>query len=181
MNGTVYMIPETGERRSIDLYACEHWPDRWRFERRLLFGLDAVDTMALWSDGVWWLVTSVRTGTQNRHLEIFFTDNLLEGSIHAHPQNSSHLYENMRHGTGRNAGYFAQSFGRGITRLMQKSDHYYGEGVATMKVIELNTERFEERLVDGIQELPVVAKTFSTHHVSRTGNLIAYDVRDRTR
>ena len=61
------------------------------------------------------------------------------------------------------------------------SGHHYGEGVATMKVIELNTERFVERLVDGIQELPVVAKTFSTHHVSRTGNLIAYDVRDRTR
>ena len=86
MNGKVYMIPETGERRSIDLYVCEQWPDLWRLERRLLFGLDAVDTMTLWSDGLWWLFTSVRTGTHNRHLEIFFTDDLLKGTLHAHPR-----------------------------------------------------------------------------------------------
>ena len=64
---------------------------------------------------------------------------------------------------------------------MQKSDRYYGEGVATMKVIELSTEHFEERLVDGIPELPIIAEIFSTHHVSRAGNLIAYDTRDRAR
>lgn len=181
LNGSIYMIPETCERRSVDLYVCEQWPDRWRFERRLLFNLDAVDTTALWSNGFWWLITSVRAGTQNRHLEIYFTDDLLKGAIRAHPENSSHLYEDMRHGTGRNAGYLARSSDGEITRLMQKSDHYYGEGVAAMKVIELNTEHFEERPVDGIPELPIVAEAFSTHHVSRAGNLIAYDVRDRAR
>ena len=181
MNGSIYMIPETCERRSVDLYVCEQWPDRWRFARRLLFDLDAADTMALWSNGFWWLITSVRTAMQNRHLEIFFTDDLLGGAIRAHPENSSHLYENMRHGTGRNAGYLALSSGGGITRLMQKSDRHYGEGVAAMKVTELNIEHFEERLVDGIPELPIIAETFSTHHVSRAGNLIAYDVRDRAR
>jgi hypothetical protein len=45
----------------------------------------------------------------------------------------------------------------------------------------LNAENFEERLVDGIQELPIVTAGFSSHHVSRVGNLIAYDVRDRAR
>jgi hypothetical protein len=181
MNGSIYMIPETCERRSVDLYVCEQWPDRWRLERRLLFDLDAVDTMALWCNGFWWLITSVRTGTQNRHLEIFFTDDLVSGSIHAHPRNDFRLYENMRNGTGRNAGYLAQSHDLGITRLMQKSDRHYGEGVATMEVVALNTEHFEERLADGIQELPIVTEAFATHHVSRLGDLIAYDVRDRAR
>lgn len=181
MNGSIYMIPETCERRSVDLYVCEQWPDRWRFERRLLFNLDAADTMALWYNGFWWLITSVRTGAQNRHLEIFFTDDLLKGAIRAHPENSSRLYENLRHGTGRNAGYLAQSSNGEITRLMQKSDSYYGEGVATMKVAELNTEHFEERLVAGLQKLPIITELLSTHHVSRAGNLIAYDVRDRAR
>jgi len=181
MNGTVYMIPETGERKSIDLYACEQWPDRWRLERRLLFGLDAVDTMTLRSNGIWWLFTSVRTGTQNRHLEIFFTHDLLTGTLQAHPENNARLYEGARHGTGRNAGYLAQSSDGGITRLMQKSEHYYGEGVAAMKVMQLNTEHFAEQPADGIPELPLVTQGFSSHHVSRAGNLIAYDVRDRAR
>lgn len=181
MNGTVYMIPETSERRSVDLYACEHWPDRWRFERRLLFGIDAVDTMTLWSDGVWWLVTSVRSGRQNRHLEIFFTDDLLTGTLQAHPVNKARLYEDLRNGTGRNAGYLSKFSDGTIMRLMQKSGRYYGEGVAPMKVMDLTTEHFAEQPAESIPELPIVTPGFSTHHVSRAGNLIAYDVRDKVR
>jgi hypothetical protein len=64
---------------------------------------------------------------------------------------------------------------------LQKSGSYYGEGVATMKVTALNTEHFEERSVNGIPEFPIITEAFSTHHVSREGNLITYDVRDRAR
>ena len=181
MNGETYMIPETCQRKSVDLYVCEQWPDRWRLERRLLFNLDAADTMVLWSGGLWWLVTSVRTATENRHLEIFFTDNLLTGTLRAHPINSACLYADRRNGTGRNAGYLVQSCEHGIRRLMQKSTHFYGEGVAAMEVVALNTEDFEERVIGGIEQLPMVDETFSSHHVSRAGNLIAYDTRDRAR
>ena len=181
MNGKVCMIPETGERRAIDLYVCEKWPDLWRLERRLLFGLDAVDTMTLWSDGLWWLFTSVRTGAHNRHLEIYFTDDLLRGKLHAHPRNTAQLYEGARNGTGRNAGYLARSSAGVITRLLQNSEHYYGQGVQAMKVTALSTEHFAEQPVGQIPELPIVTPGFSSHHVSRAGNLIAYDVRDRVR
>ena len=181
MNGAIHMIPETCERRSVDLYVCEQWPDRWSLVRRLLFDLDAADTMALWFNGYWWLFTSVRTGAKNRHLEVFFTDDLINGTIRAHPENNSRRYENMQHGTGRNAGFMAKSSDGEVRRLMQKSDRYYGESVSTMKVEQMNTEHFEERLVDGIQELPIVTAGFFAHHVSRVGNLIAYDVRDRAR
>jgi hypothetical protein len=180
INGVPHMIPETCERKSVDLYVCEMWPDRWQLKRRLLFGVDAADTMVLWSEGYWWLFTSVRAGNRNRHLEIYYTDNLEAGTLRPHPQNKMFLYGDLSHGTGRNAGYLARSSGE-IIRLIQKSQNYYGQGVSIMKVTELDTERFKETPIAGVLELPFVKPGFSTHHVSRIGNLIAYDVRDRVR
>ena len=181
IDGVPHMIPETCERKSIDLYVCETWPDRWRLKRRLLFGVDAADTMVLWSGGYWWLFTSVRAGNRNRHLEIYFTDNLETGTFHPHPMNKSFLYGNLAHGTGRNAGYLTRSSNGAIIRLMQKSQNFYGEGVSLMKVTELNARQFNETPISSIPELPLIKPGFSTHHVSKIGNLIAYDVRDRAR
>lgn len=181
IDGVTHMIPETCERKSVDLYICEAWPDRWRLKRRLLFGVDAADTMVLWSEGYWWLFTSVRTGNRNRHLEIHYTDNLETGALRPHPQNSSFLYGDLAHGSGRNAGYLARSSEGKIIRLMQKSENFYGESVSLMKVTELDTERFRETPISCVPELPLIKPGFSTHHVSRIGNLIAYDVRDRVR
>jgi hypothetical protein len=180
IDGVLHMIPETCERKSVDLYVCEMWPDRWRLKRRLLFGVDAADTMVHWSEGYWWLFTSVRTENSNRHLEIYYTDNLDTGTLRPHPQNNLFLYGDLSHGTGRNAGYLARSSGD-IIRLIQKSQNSYGEGVSLMKVAELDTERFSETPISGVPELPLIKTGFSTHHVSRFENLIAYDVRDRVR
>jgi hypothetical protein len=181
IDGLPHMIPETCERKSVDLYVCETWPNRWRLKRRLLFGIDAADTMVLWSDGYWWLFTSARGGNSNRHLEIYFTDNLETGTLHPHPMNTSFLYGDRAHGTGRNAGYLARSSNGEIIRLMQKSQHFYGEGVSLMKITELNAERFNETSITSLPELPLIKPGFATHHVSKIGNLIAYDVRDRAR
>ncbi len=181
MNGLTCMIPETSERRSVDLYVCEQWPDRWNLVRRLLFDLDAADTMTLRHDGLWWLITSVRSEEKHRHLEIFFTDDLIRGTLTPHPENVMRRYEDTRYGTGRNAGYLAKSAEGRIMRLMQNSRRYYGEGVSAMEVVELTPRHFVERAVAGIDALPMVSKTFSTHHVSLAGNLLAYDTRDRVR
>jgi hypothetical protein len=181
IDGVPHMIPETCERKSVDLYVCETWPDRWRLKRRLLFGVDAADTMVVWSEGYWWLFTSVRAGNRNRHLEIYYTENLEKGTFRPHPQNNMSQYEGLSHGTGRNAGYLARSSEGEIIRLMQKSENFYGEGVSLMKVTELDTERFKETPISSVPELPLIKTGFSTHHVSRIGDLIAYDVRDRAR
>lgn len=181
LNGSVYMVPETCERKSVDLYICEQWPDQWRLERRLLSELDAADTMVLKANGYWWLITSVRAGQRNRHLEIYFTDDLLAGTIQPHPENNSNLYKDDLYGTGRNAGFFQKSLDGTLIRLTQKSERYYGESISIMKVEILNAEQFSERPVDCIQDLPIVKTGFNSHHVSRVGNLIAYDTRDRAR
>src|SRR5512138_477025 len=57
--GRYYMIPESSEKRTIDLYECVEFPDRWRFRITLMKNLKAVDTVLIYTRGKWWLFTAI--------------------------------------------------------------------------------------------------------------------------
>src|SRR6266705_2849542 len=57
--GALYMIPETAENRTVELYRCEAFPQRWRLHEILLRDVDAVDT-TLWREGNrWWMFVNI--------------------------------------------------------------------------------------------------------------------------
>ncbi len=57
-DGGIFMIPESGQNETIDLYRCERFPDRWTLEKTLYRGR-AVDT-TVWWDGEWyWFFTTL--------------------------------------------------------------------------------------------------------------------------
>jgi hypothetical protein len=180
-DGSIYMIPETHQRGSVDLFVSERWPDRWRLVRRLLFGFDAADTMVLQHEGLWFLITSVERSLPNRQLEIYYTDNLMTGAFTAHPVNARGLYGQARHGTGRNAGFLGRLHDGTLARLMQLSERYYGEGLSPMRISRLSPDEFAEHTVDGIDLFPGMAPGFRSHHASRYGDLVVFDERDRAR
>jgi len=179
--GETYMVPETHERGAVDLFVCERWPDRWRLVRRLLFGVNAVDSMVIRAGGTWYLITSTQGRWPNRHLEIFSAPDLLSGCFRAHPVNNQGIYGDKPFGTGRNAGSIDRNTDGTLTRLMQESRNHYGEGVQPMRIDELSPQRFTESPALTIDCLPGVESGFPSHHVSRAGNLLAYDTRDRAR
>ena len=57
--GTIYMLPETGEAARIELHRAVEFPHGWRLERVLLDGLTAVDATLHIEDGLLWLFASV--------------------------------------------------------------------------------------------------------------------------
>lgn len=174
--GEIYMVPETHQRRAVDLFICERWPDRWRLVRRLLFGRDAADSMLVRQGGLWFLLTSVQGDCPNRHLEIYHAPELLSGSFTPHPVNTERRYGGKRHGTGRNAGTIIRRADGTLIRIMQNSTNFYGEGVRAMAITRLTATDFTEEPTDKIDFLD----GFSTHHVTLAGPLLAYDTRDRT-
>ena len=179
VDGTSYMIPETHERRAVDLYVCETWPNRWRLARRLLFGVDAADSMLVHDGGIWYLITSVQGAAPNRHLEIHMADNLLTGCFTPHPVNNQNVYSSNANGTGRNAGFIGRQPDGTLIRLMQDSPNHYGEGIRPMRITALSPTEFREEPADSIDFLPGITPGLSTHHATRTGNIIAFDTRDR--
>lgn len=178
--GKPYMLPETHQQGTVDLFVSQVWPGKWRLARRLLDGIDAVDSMVLQHENTWFLVTSVRRGSPNRHLEIYVMDDLLNGPLVAHPVNSAGLYGQARHGTGRNAGFMGRQEDGSLARLMQCSQRYYGEGLCPMRILELTRKEYREEPATAIGPFPGFGPGFISHHASRAGAIVAYDLRDRT-
>lgn len=179
LESEAYMIPETHERRAVDLYICEEWPSRWRLRRRLLFGVDAADSMVVREGGLWYLITSVQGTSPNRHLEIHYTDDLFSGGFMPHPINVQKIYANSANGTGRNAGFINRQPDGALVRLMQDSPNHYGEGIRPMRITALTPSEFREEPVDSIDVLPGITPGFPTHHATRAGDILAFDTRDR--
>lgn len=57
--GSLYMLPETAENRTIEIYRCEAFPARWRLDRVVLDSLSAYDATLWRGDDRWWMFVSV--------------------------------------------------------------------------------------------------------------------------
>lgn len=99
-------------------------------------------------DGIWWLFVSVRpAGEGQRHLEIHFSENLLQGVWKPHPINAQRLYAGLRNQTGRPGGAFFRH-GQDWIRPAQYSPDYYGQGLGYRRLVKLSTSEFEEEAIE---------------------------------
>ena len=163
--GRLWLLPESCANRTVDLYECMMFPDRWRHARTLLQGIDACDPTLLQLDGYWWLFVAVRPqGESQRHLEIYFNEDLLADGWQAHPINVQRLYAGLRNQSGRPGGAFFQHEGEWV-RPAQYSPDYYGQGLAYRQLVKLSTTEFEERGVE-----PAGYPWRRNHHFSQLGN-----------
>ena len=58
--GQIWMIPETGERRTIELWRADPFPDRWTLHQVLLTDVEAYDATVAEIDGLWWMFAATR-------------------------------------------------------------------------------------------------------------------------
>ena len=146
--GQLWLLPESCAHGTVDLYECEQFPQRWRLARSLLQGVDACDGTLLHLDGIWWLFVSVRpAGQGQRHLEIHFSENLLQGVWQPHPIDAQRLYAGLRNQTGRPGGAFFRH-GQDWIRPAQYSPDYYGQGLGYRRLVKLSTSEFEEEAIE---------------------------------
>ena len=83
------MIPETCKNKTIDLYKCTEFPDKWEFDRHIMEDISAVDTTLFRYNDKWWLFTAVDQ-TDNisgcsTELFLYFTDDLFSGQMGKSP------------------------------------------------------------------------------------------------
>jgi hypothetical protein len=57
--GALYMVPETAENETIELYRCEAFPTRWSLARVLLEGIRAYDATFWREANRWWMFINV--------------------------------------------------------------------------------------------------------------------------
>jgi hypothetical protein len=170
---TWWMVPESCENGTVDLYRCQRFPNVWSKELTLLH-VDACDTTLHLQQGCWWLFTAVRNPRDGeRHLEIYTSPRLASPEWQPHPVNGRLLYADAPNGSQRPAGPLLR-VGERWLRPSQHSPDYYGQGCRFYEIQRLTPEEFVETPAS-LPDLP----TARNHHICLQGDLCVIDVKER--
>ena len=136
----LYMLPESGENSTVELYRCEEFPHRWVLDRVLFSDLHTADATLVEHDGLWWLFMTQATAGQsiNEHLYLYWADSPL-GPYTLHPR--CPVKSGLR--GSRPAGALFHRDGC-LYRPAQDCSRVYGEAVILHRVEELTKTRFRE-------------------------------------
>ncbi len=86
--GKMYMIPETRERETIELYRAFEFPARWELAKILVPNVRAVDSTIFADRGKLWLFANIAVagGSTFDELHLFFSESF-DGNWSPHPKN----------------------------------------------------------------------------------------------
>ena len=167
-NGRLFMIPESRENGTVDLYSCVEFPGKWQLDRCLFEG-HAVDTTLWVEGGVYWFFTTLQEPRGGAtQLWLFWADSLT-GEWNSHPENP--ISTDVRNARG--AGAMFRRNGH-LYRPSQNCGPHYGYSFQLNKVVTLTKESYQE--VPGEQVPPTWSdRMVATHTYSLAEGLEVID------
>jgi hypothetical protein len=166
----MYMIPETRQNRTIELYRATNFPEQWELDAVLLRNICAVDATLARIGGKFWLFAGVSNGmhSNSEELGVFFAD-ALTGPWTPHPSNPV-VSDVLR---SRPAGALFYD-GERLIRPAQDCGRTYGYALVFSEIVVLTETEYEERPSARID--PGWTKgNRGTHTYSRTERFEALD------
>jgi hypothetical protein len=146
INDSYYMIPETSQNKTIELFKCQDFPYKWEFTKKLMENLSAVDTTLFFHKNKWWLFTSIDETNNisggSTELFLFFSDDLFSDVWESHPCNP--IISDVR--TARPAGRIFKQNNK-IFRPSQDCSIRYGKGFNLNQITILSETEYEEKLI----------------------------------
>jgi len=144
----IYMIPETGQNRTIEIYKANPFPSTWEPCHIAMNDVIANDTVLYFDGELWWMFTSIGVEGQKNwdELSLFYSTQPF-GEWTPHPKNP--IKSDCR--SARMAGnIFKDSHGR-LIRPAQNCTHGYGVSIALCEITELNPTTYHEHIVEHIK------------------------------
>jgi hypothetical protein len=147
-NNTLYMIPETRQAKSINLYECTGFPTDWKHRATLIDSVSAVDSTILFYKNKWWLFSNLAEpeGTSYNELFLFYSDNLLSLKWNSHPMNP--VISDVKR--ARSAGKIIERNGR-LYRPSQCDIPHYGYGIKLNEIVVLTENDYLEKEIAFIE------------------------------
>lgn len=173
-----YMIPESIENKTVELYKCSEFPKKWDFQMNLMENIEAVDVTPLFHNGKWWLFANcieTKGASSWDELYLFSSENLLSQDWKPHKNNP--VISDCK--SSRPAGKIFKE-GSKIYRPSQNCSVRYGYGFNISEIIHLDDDRYEERIVSKV-EPHWDKEIIGTHTFNRTENLHIIDAIFRRR
>jgi hypothetical protein len=169
--GQLYMVPETAQNRSVEIYRCIDFPRRWKLERVLMQDLRCVDaTLHRAADRWWMFANAAAPGSRmfDDELHLFHAERLL-GDWQPHARNP--VKSDAR--CARPAGQLYWRNGT-LYRPAQICAPLYGSGLSLNRVLRLTPQEYAERQVERV--LPAAQEgLLGLHTVNRAGDLTVVD------
>lgn len=169
--GELYMLPETAQAGTVEIYRCVDFPGRWRLERRLLEGVRCVDATLHRAADRWWMFANAAPGESRGYddeLHLFHAKSLL-GDWQPHRRNP--VKSDAR--CARPAGQLYWRNGM-LYRPAQVCVPRYGSGLSLNRVLHLSPNDYAERQVGRVLASPA-AGLLGIHTVNRAGYLTVVD------
>lgn len=171
-----YMIPESGENRTVDLYKAISFPDTWEFCLTLLSGFKGADPEVYKENDVsWWLFVSgsFEESAVNRQLLLFHSNKF--------PSSSWKQIRETAVVTGiersRMAGKIFCNKGGDLIRPAQSCVGEYGEHIVFHRIDELSENTYREQAISAFY--PTEPKSICTHTWNSCGDLVVRDEKRR--
>jgi len=139
--GETYLLPESAQNRTLDLFRCVHFPDQWEYTATLMRGLHLVDATLLEHAGRWWLFANVKEdgGSSWDRLHLFHADSPLSEAWTAHPRNP--IVNDIR--SARPAGRIFLHDGN-LIRPSQDCSRRYGYALQFNRIQTLDERNYAE-------------------------------------
>jgi hypothetical protein len=172
----MYMIPETSQNKTIEMYRATLFPHQWELHQVLMKDVDAVDTTLAEIDGLWWMFTNlgIKGAPAEEELFLFYAETPF-GPWKPHRQNP--VISDCRR--GRQAGRLFTYEGH-LYRPAQASTQGRGHSVSINRIVRLNENEYAEQPVSRI--VPGWPKDIhGIHTLNHDGGMTVVDVRLRRR
>jgi hypothetical protein len=174
-NNNWYLVPESHENRTIDLYEALEFPHKWEYKKTLIKNIDANDTTVFYYDSMWWLFTSVGTNIShaNANLSIFYSDSLFSDNWISHPKNPI----SKKSSNSRMAGNIFTENNK-LFRPAQNCKADYGKELNINEITELGPSVYKEQLSFTIKP-DKKYNAVCTHTINYSKSYVLRDIKTR--
>ena len=143
-----YMIPQSYNNNTLDLYECNKFPDKWDFKMSLMENVKVVSPTILHYEDKWWLFVGLsenQISSPDNELFLFYSDKLFTNKWHPHPLNP--VISDIR--LARPAGkiFLHNNF---MYRPSRNGAKWNEHSININKIIIINETEYEEKIVDTI-------------------------------
>lgn len=146
-DGEMWMVPESSQAGTIDLYRARRFPGGWRHEATLVAGVEAGDATLFRRGDRWWMAATVRDGggsySDALHL---WSARSFRGPWTPHRGNPVLIDA----ASARPAGRVVERGGR-LIRPVQDCRRGYGAALALAEITRLDDDRFEQSVISVLE------------------------------
>lgn len=171
-NSELFMIPETAQNNTIELYKCTEFPTKWKLVKILMNDVYAVDTTIFKKDNKYWLFCNIRENkgaSSFDELFLFHSNTLVSDKWIPHPQNP--IVSDVK--ASRPAGKIFIENNK-VFRPAQNCSKRYGYGMKLKEVVKIDENNYHEVEVQSMY--PNWDKDIlGTHTLNHAGRLTIID------